>query len=183
MSAPALIQHIQASPFGEWMRNSVLAMPFVESTHVLAVALLFGTILVVDLRLIGVLDAGRPVTRLTREMLSLTWAAFAVAVLTGTLMFSANAATYYGNTAFRLKMLALLAAGVNMAVFQLVTFRGIAAWDRGAPPRAARVAGALSLLLWISVIFLGRWIGFTKGYDFQVPHGINFDFSGSGAGP
>ena len=180
MTTPALIQHIQASPFGEWMRNSVLAMPCVESTHVLAVALLFGTIMVVDLRLLGALDTRRPVTRLSGEMLRLTWAAFATAVVTGSLMFAANAATYYGNTAFRLKMLALLAAGVNMAVFQLVTFRNVAVWDRGAPPRAARVAGALSLLLWISVVFLGRWIGFTKGYDFQVPQGINFDFSGSG---
>ena len=65
-----------------------------------------------------------------------------------------------------------------MAIFQLVTARSVAAWDQGvnAPPSSARLAGALSILLWITVIFLGRWIGFTKGYDFTVPEDVQFEF-------
>src|SRR5690606_23365188 len=92
--------------------------------------------------------------------------------------FAANATTYWFNTAFRFKMLAILLAGLNMLVFQFVTFRGVPAWDRNAPtPTAARLAGALSILIWTSVIFLGRWIGFTNGYDVPVPEGMDFDFS------
>ncbi len=179
MNAPSFIQSIHASAIGEWMRGSVQAMPWVNAAHVLCVTLVFGTILVVDLRLLGLLDRSRPVTRVAGEMLRLTWIAFAGAVLTGALFFSANATTYWFNTAFRFKMLAILLAGVNMAVFQLLTFRGVAAWDRNAPtPRAARVAAALSILIWISVIVLGRVIGFTKSFEVPVPENLDFDFSG-----
>jgi hypothetical protein len=176
MSAPALIESIYQSPVAEWMRQSLKAMPFVEATHVLAIALVFGTILVVDLRLLGFPDRKRPFTRISREMLRLTWVAFAVAVVTGALMFAPNATTYFGNTAFRLKMLALLAAGINMAVFQLITVRSVSTWDNERPPVAARAAGILSITLWLTVIFLGRWIGFTKGYDFSVPEDVQFEF-------
>jgi len=90
-------------------------------------------------------------------------------------MFTASAQTYFANMAFQLKALALCGAGLNMALFQLVTARRIAAWDQGTS-RAARVAGVLSLLLWAAVVLLGRWIGFTKGYDFTIPPGVELGF-------
>ena len=179
MNAPAFIQAIESSAIGEWMRGNVLAMPWVNAAHVLCIALVFGSILVVDLRLLGWLDRGRAATRVSNEMLRLTWVAFAGAVLTGALYFAANATTYWFNTAFRFKMLAILLAGLNMAVFHYGTWRGVAAWDRAAPtPLGARLAGALSILIWCAVIILGRVIGFTKGYDVPVPESIDFDFSG-----
>src|SRR5688572_31077516 len=178
MNPPAIIQTIEFSAFGEWMRSNVLAMPWVNAGHVLCIALVFGTILVVDLRLLGLFDRHRAVMRVSQEMLRVTWVAFIGAVLTGALYFAANATTYWFNTAFRFKMLAIVLAGVNMVAFQFITYRGVATWDRGAPPGAARVAGAVSLLLWTSVIVLGRVIGFTKGYDVPVPDNIDFDFSG-----
>jgi hypothetical protein len=176
MNAPSFVQAIEASAVGEWMRGHVLAMPLVEAAHVLCIAVVFGTILVVDLRLLGLFDRQRAVTRVADEMLRLTWIAFIGAVLTGALYFAANAGTYWFNTAFRFKMLAILLAGLNMAVFQFVTYKSVAAWDRTAPPRAARIAGALSLLLWTTVVVLGRVIGFTKGYDFTAPTDVDFNF-------
>ncbi len=177
MNAPAFVQSIESSAVGEWMRNHVLAMPLVEAGHVLCIAVVFGTILVVDLRLLGLLDRQRAVTRVADEMLRLTWLAFAGAVLTGALYFAANAGTYWFNTAFRFKMLTIVLAGMNMAVFQLYTYKGVASWDsHGTTPRAARLAGALSILLWITVVVLGRVIGFTKGYDFTAPTDVDFNF-------
>ena len=179
MELAGLVQDIQASAVGEWMRSSLKAMPVVEALHVLAATTVFGTVLVVDLRLLGIPHAQRALTRVAHEMLGLTWCAFALSVVTGVLMFAANAHTYYGNTAFRLKLLALLCAGINMAIFEGITWRGVAAWDSGTPtPRAARAAGILSILLWVAVIVFARWIGFTKGYDFAVPNdpNIKFDF-------
>ena len=179
MDIAGLVHDIQSSAVGEWMRSSLKAMPVVEALHVLAATTVFGTVFVVDLRLLGFPDVKRAFTRISDEMLKLTWIAFGVAVITGSLMFAANAHTYFINTAFRLKMLALLCAGINMAIFQGVTYRGVAAWDLGHPsPRAARTAGVLSILLWVTVIVLARWIGFTKGYDFAVPDdpNIKFDF-------
>ena len=179
MDVPALIQTIHDSPPGEWMRTSLKAMPIVESLHVLAAATVFGTVFIVDLRLLGWLDSHRPVTRIAREMLRITWVAFCVSIIAGLLMFAANAQTYYVNTAFRLKMLTLVAAGVNMAIFHAITYRGVNRWDTGGPaPLAARIAGATSIVLWVATICLARWIGFTKGYDFKVPADthINFQF-------
>jgi len=166
------------SGVGEWMRTNVRAMPVVEALHVIAAATVFGTVLVVDLRLLGLPSLMRAVTRVSGEMLHFTWAAFALAVITGVMMFAANANTYYGNTAFRIKLLALAAAGVNMALFHFGAFRSVAQWDQHqVSPRAARVAAALSILLWVGVIFVARWIGFTKGYDFSVPDNIDLDLT------
>jgi hypothetical protein len=172
MSVQAILESIQSSAIAEWMRTTNPAMQVVEATHVLAAVMVLGTVLIVDLRLLGVADSSRAFRRIGRETLPLTWAAFCVAVVTGSLMFTTSAVVYFGNAAFQLKALALLAAGLNMALFQLVTVRGIAAWHVGTPPRAARIAGLVSLLLWASVVLLGRWIGFTKGYDFTIPPGV-----------
>jgi len=174
---PSIVVRIEASGVGEWMRTSLKATPVVESIHVMALAVVFGTILIVDLRLLGFADLQKPYSKVSGELLRFTWIAFVVSAITGALMFAANASTYYVNTAFRLKMLALLLAGVNMAVFQLVTSRTLPAWDVGrTPPPAARLAGALSLLIWTTVIVLGRVIGFTKGYRFEIPEDVEFEF-------
>ena len=179
MELAGLVKDIHDSGIAEWMRSSLKAMPVVEALHVLAATTVFGTVLLVDLRLLGIPNLKRAVTRIEGEVIRLTWIAFAVAVVTGALMFAANAQTYFINTAFRLKLLAILAAGLNMAIFETVIRRDVAAWDLGVPPpRAARIAGLLSILLWVVVIVLARWIGFTKGYDFVVPDdpNIKFDF-------
>jgi len=178
MSVHSILESVQSSALAEWMRDTNPAMQVVESTHVLAAVLVLGTVLIADLRLLGIADSQRAFSRIGRETLPLTWAAFAVAVVTGSLMFTTSAQTYFANTAFQLKALALLAAGLNMLLFQALTVRGIAAWDSGKPPRAARIAGVVSLLLWAAVVLLGRWIGFTKGYDFTIPPGVELILPG-----
>ena len=178
MDLNSFAQAVHESGVAEWMRGSLKAMPIVESIHVLCAALVFGTILIVDLRMLGYPNTKRSFTRIHHELIPLTWVAFVVSVITGALMFAPNSITYIGNTAFQLKLLAILAAGINMAIFQLVTARSVATWDQGTrAPSSVRLAGALSILLWITVIFLARWIGFTKGYDFTVPTDVQFDFS------
>jgi hypothetical protein len=99
---------------------------------------------------------------LISELLPYTWAAFALALVTGALMFISNALSYVNNIQFLLKLLAIFAAGLNMGVFHMTAHRKIAQWDESMPPpAAARTAGIVSLALWILVIGLGRWIGFT----------------------
>ena len=176
MNVDAILDGIQTSAIAEWMRVTNPAMQIVEATHVLAAVMLLGTVLIVDLRLLGLVDARRPVTRVSRETLPLTWAAFAVAVVTGCLMFSTSAHTYFGNAAFQLKALALLAAALNMVLFRFLIVRDVASWNLSTPPRAARAAGLVSLLLWAAVVLLGRWIGFTKGFDFTIPPGVELAF-------
>ena len=75
-------------------------------------------------------------------------------------------------------MATIVLAGINMLVFELRTVKSVASWDKGVkPPSGARLAAALSIALWILVIIFGRWIGFTKGYDFTIPEDVQFDFS------
>src|SRR6202030_1430821 len=135
--------------------------PGIESVHVLAIALVVGSITMVDLRLLDINLRERPVGELIAEVLPWTWASFAVAVCSGALLFSSNATHYWGTVPFRAKMLLLLLAGINMAVLHATTYRTVGSWGgRPAPPRAARIAGGISLGLWIGVVTFGRWIGF-----------------------
>jgi len=174
----ALFEAMQNSSLSEFLRTSLKAMPIVEAIHVMAIATVFGTIALVDLRLLGWPNVQRSFSKLHHELLRWTWLAFGAAVITGVLLLIVNAVTYYRNTAFWLKMLAILLAGINMLVFEAVTAKSVASWDKGVtPPSAARLAGALSIVLWVAVIFFGRWIGFTKGYDFSIPEDVQFDFS------
>jgi len=95
-------------------------------------------------------------------VLPYTWVAFAGAVITGTVMFVSKAQVYWHNPQFQLKFLFMALAAANMLVFHFGAFRRVADWDDVLPPPpAARLAGALSLSLWIVVVFFGRWIGFT----------------------
>jgi hypothetical protein len=141
---------------GEWL------FPIVETLHVISLAMVFGSIVMVDLRLVGTTSRDSAVSRLSREVLPYTWGAFICAILTGTLLFVSKAHVYFYNLQFQLKFLCMFLAGVNMAVFHFGIYRHVLEWDeRHPPPRAARLAGALSIVLWMGVIFFGRWIGFT----------------------
>ncbi|WP_084582306.1 DUF6644 family protein [Sphingomonas azotifigens] len=162
MSLEALFQKLYDSPLAAAIRENTSYFPWIESLHVLAITLVFGTICIVDLRLLGYRAHRRGARRLIVDLLPFTWAAFAVAIVTGALLFTSNAVAYAHNAQFQWKMIAILAAGLNMAVFHLTAYRRIGDWDDAhRPPLAARLSGAFSLLLWIAVIVFGRLIGFT----------------------
>jgi len=153
---------LQDTPLAKMVAESTWMFPTVESIHVLAITFVVGSIAIVDLRLLGVAGRDQKITRLTSEILPWTWAAFIIATIAGSLMFSSNAVKYFDNIPFRLKFGLMLLAGVNMLAFQFITFRSVSKWDEtAATPLAVRLAGAFSLLLWIGVVVCGRWIGFT----------------------
>jgi hypothetical protein len=173
-----LVEAAQHSALSEWMRTSLKAVAIINAIHIMSIVTVFGTIFIVDLRLLGYPNVRSSFSRMHHELLKWTWGAFGIAAVTGVLLFMVNAVTYHRNTAFWLKMATIVLAGINMFIFERVTARSVASWDRGVtPPMSARVAGALSIVLWIAVIVFGRWIGFTKGYDFSIPEDVQFDFS------
>ncbi|WP_404714176.1 DUF6644 family protein [Sphingomonas sp. MMS24-J13] len=150
------------SAIGTTIRENGIVFPWIEVVHVMAITIVVGTIALVDLRLVGLASTNYPVSRLTKALLPLTWIAFAIAFVSGALMFSSQPAKYFANFAFRMKMVMLLAAGLNMAVFHLMTMRGISLWDNNAKvPGAAKAAGLISMVIWVTIVALGRWIGFT----------------------
>ena len=143
------------------IRESDWLFPTIETVHVFALVLVVGSIMIVDLRLLYFAQKERRFSELAGEMLPWTWSAFVIAALAGLLMFSSKAVTYWANIPFRVKMVCLLLAGINMLAFQFIAMRGVVRWDTGVPPPAARAAGWLSLLLWTMIVATGRWIGFT----------------------
>ena len=156
-----LMQALHDSSIGTAIRESSTLFPWIESTHVLMIATVVGTIAIVDLRLIGVSAHRRGARQLIIDMLPFTWVAFVIAVITGSLLFLSNATGYYESLPFRLKMVSIVIAGLNMMVFHLTAYRKIGDWDDRLPtPRGVKIAGITSLTLWILIIFLGRWIGY-----------------------
>jgi hypothetical protein len=123
-------------------------------------AVVAGTILIVDTRLLGVTSPTLRFSYLSDRLLPWTWGAFICSAITGGLMFSANATAYIHNTPFLIKMCLLVLAGINMLYFQFVTFRSVSDWDTGKPSGAARLAGFCSIVLWVGVIGFARWTGF-----------------------
>lgn len=162
MDITALLQSIEATDLATQIREGESWFPWLESVHVLAITLVFGSIAIVDFRLLGWAWRDRAVSRLEHAVLPITWTAFAAAVITGALLFASNAQTYAGNAWFIAKFMFMALAGVNMLVFQLWVLRDVQRWDQQQQlPAAAQRAGALSLVFWIAVITCGRWVGFS----------------------
>jgi hypothetical protein len=179
MDIVAFLQSLEASHLATRIRDSLFLFPLIESTHVFGLALVFGTIAIIDLRLLGIASTERPFARMWSDILKWTWAAFALTALTGALMFITNARVYYHNFFFRTKMLLLLLTGINMLVFDLTARRTVHRWDKApSAPRAGRLVAGLSLAMWIGIIFMGRIIGFTTtraAVAAPPPSSVNFD--------
>jgi hypothetical protein len=162
MPSTEFLQGLQQSALGLFISESAIVFPWIESIHVLFITFVVGSIAVVDLRLLGLASRSDTLLRMTREIVPWTVGAFAIAAVSGTLLFISSAERYWANWYFKAKLVLLACAGINMLVFHFVTARSMAEWDRrGDVPAAARLAGALSLAFWVVVIFFGRWIGFT----------------------
>jgi hypothetical protein len=161
-----LVAYLEKSALAENIRENDVLFPTIESVHVLSICLVVGSILIVDLRLVGLASVRRAASSVLSTILPLTWSAFAIAITSGSLMFISNATKYLSNDFFVCKMILIGVAGVNMAIFHLVSVRNLHLWDHSLnPPLQARLAGAFSILLWISVVACGRWIGFTMGVN------------------
>jgi uncharacterized membrane protein len=157
-----MLEWLQGTGVAIQIRDGLYTFPVLESIHVVGLALVFGTIAILDLRLLGVASTNRAVSRIMADLLKWTWAAFAITALTGGLMFSTNAVVYFHNTWFRAKMILLVLAAVNMAVFELTARKTMPQWDtQQSTPPAARAVATISLIIWVGVIVAGRVIGFT----------------------
>jgi hypothetical protein len=157
-----LISYLEHGRLADNIRENDLLFPFIESVHVLSICLVVGSILAVDLRLLGLASIRRSVSRVTYGILPLTWCAFVVAVASGGLLFISNATKYLGNGFFIAKLFLIGAAGLNMAIFHAISAKDLPRWENETRlPLPARLAGGLSILLWVAVVACGRWIGFT----------------------
>jgi hypothetical protein len=141
-----------ALPLAHALQTSVWAYPILEVVHIASIALLFGSVALVELRVLG-LGRTLPLVGMARFGLPVTLAGFAGAAASGSLMFIARAPEFLANRAFLLTMVLLLTAGANAALFHA----------RGSLVRAdrfARVQAGISLALWLSILACGRLIAY-----------------------
>lgn len=143
------------------LHESLYVYPLVESMHVIALMLFAGTIAMVDLRLLGRAFADTPVSEMTGRLLPWTVAGFVIMVVTGLLLFYAVPVRTWHSVWFRLKVLLLVTAAINVWHFHRRVKRDRARWDREKiPPRGARISAAISLTAWTGVIVAGRMIAY-----------------------
>ena len=155
---------LEASGIGQAMREWLWLYPAVEIVHIVGIALLFGSIAVLDFRLLG-FSRTIPVWRLARHVLPWTAGSFVLILPSGLLMFIAHASDFITSPVFVLKMCLILAAGVNAALFHAVVLRTTDVWDSNEmrdlpPPPSARVSAAASLAIWIAVLACGRLLAY-----------------------
>src|SRR3569833_2292432 len=129
----AFLGALDKTPLAEWVQAEPLAFPLIEAAHVISVMLVFGSIAMLDLRLLGVSSRNYAVVRISNEVLPWTWASFLVSVISGCLLFVGQATNYLINTEFRIKMILLALAGLNLAVFHVFSWSKVRDWNSAAP--------------------------------------------------
>jgi hypothetical protein len=149
---------LQESALGHFMRASPFLYPTVEILHIIGFVTLVGSILALDLRLLG-LGRQIPVQPMAEFILPLSRFGFFLAITMGFLLFSADAAHVVSNPAFRAKLLLILAALINVAIAHIGPWRRHLLW-RTSVPAGAKITALLSLALWLGVITLGRLIAY-----------------------
>jgi hypothetical protein len=165
MSMDSLVTAIHDTTVAAYIRGDFpgteWVFPIIETFHVLCLAIVFGSIAMVDMRLLGLVGRRVPFTKLYRELIPWTWVAFAGAVFFGTILATGKIYDYVHSAVFMVKFVLMALAGLNMVALHVGAYRNVVSWDKVVPtPTGARVAGALSLMFWIGVIVCGRWVGF-----------------------
>ena len=151
---------METSALGQLMRDSVWLFPMAEILHFMGLSLLIGSLLVVDLRLLG-FCRNIPVETVYK-FLPLTLVGFSINLVTGTMFCFSDPFRYYPNIAFRLKMLLVLLAGLNAFYFALTVRRQAAHPGLEDAGVAIKTVTSLSLIFWIGVIVLGRLIPYVE---------------------
>ena len=162
MSLLELCQWIENTQVGTGIRESIYLFPLIETSHVLGLTMAVGTVLWFDLRLLGFAMRRDPVSEVFRQLKPWMTAGFSIMFATGILLFWSEATRAYASFYFWLKLALLMLAGLNILIFHFTIDRRRSEWDTDpTPPRPARIAGLLSIILWLGVIAAGRIMAYT----------------------
>jgi hypothetical protein len=157
MSSLHFFQWLTHTPFSVYIRHSTWDFAVIEMFHLLGLAVLGGTILLIDLRLLGVGLRRQPVSRVASELLPVLLVSLAVMVISGALMVTAAPLKYYFNEWFRLKMICL---AIAVAFYFTLHLKVVRSNEGLSASLLSKVAAVISLILWLGVGLAGRAIGF-----------------------
>jgi tryptophan-rich sensory protein len=152
------LEHTSVS---ETIQSISWIVPTVQTIHILAITVVAGSVLMINLRLIGVFAADQPLKDVSSRFLPFVWCSLLVLLATGAIMIIGEPPRSLKNPAFQLKMMLLVAALIVTGIFQLLLRRDPAFGDARSGRRgAAATIAVLSMLLWTGIIFAGRWIAY-----------------------
>ena len=154
MDPLSALNWLQHTEWAVGLKQSDLMFPLVEGSHILALSFSVGMIMILDMRLLRLSFRSQRVSLIMQQLMPWTLTGFAVMLLTGMLLFAAQAVKAYGNTFFRIKMILMVLAGANALFYQLRYYPRMAEWEQGRTPAGVRLIAVLSLVLWIGVIAL-----------------------------
>ena len=163
----AFFQSVSEWPLALAIKNSGATFSFLEGLHLVGVALFFGPLLLLDMRLLG-LSLGLPLSATSRHLLPAVWSGFVLITVSGLLLFVTNAHLYAVSRSFQLKLVFMVVGGANMLLFEGLIRGRAAGWDRFSPtPAVAKLSALLSISLWVSTIVAGRWMAYEKNWAVQ----------------
>lgn len=150
-----------STSWSQQLAGSLHLWALIEGTHVISLMLFAGTILIVDLRMLGAAFKNVPYSTLNNKVLPLTIAGFVLVMLTGFVLFFSNPVHYYHSVWFRAKVIFIFIAAANIFWFHFRTHKTISEWDeRPSPPAMVKLSAGISLASWIFVIIFGRLMAF-----------------------
>ena len=162
MSIISFLQWLSNTGMSTTLRESTWAEPIVETVHVLTLTLFLGFAVLLDLRLLGLQMTRRRVSDVIRELNPWLIGGFSIMIVTGTLLFCGDPVSFYSSIFFKVKMVLLGLAGLNVLVFNATVGRKIEGWDQAAPlPGGAKIAAIVSLVVWVAIIAAGRAIAYS----------------------
>lgn len=157
-----LLEAIEGTTAGVYVRESFYGFPIIVGLHILSLAFSLGMFAWFDLRLLGVALTNTRVSIVYRRLMPWASIGFLFAFASGGVLFSGFAMKAAENTFFRVKLACFVVLAINALVYHVVTERDREWWDdQPQPPAGARLAGLISLLLWLVVILCGRMMSYT----------------------
>lgn len=155
----SLAATLEGNVLAAWLRSSAWGYPAVETLHILGLALLVGSAVSFDMRLLGVAPL-LPVEAVARLLLPIARIGFGVALLSGAVLFMMQARTFATLPLFFVKIGTIAIAVINTVIFHRGIFTSVHQWPQANPPRAARVAAAISLVCWTIALVCGRFLAY-----------------------
>lgn len=155
------LQWLHDTSFSSVIRDSVWTEPIIETIHVLTLTLFLGFAVLLDLRLMGVMLARRRVSEVLDQFNPWLLVGYLIMIVTGVLLFCGDPVSFWSTTFFKAKMIMLVLAGLNVLIFNYTVGKRTAEWDLDPKtPVGAKMAGIISLLLWVGIIAAGRAIAY-----------------------
>jgi hypothetical protein len=156
----AFLEWLQSTWVGVWVAESLWAYPLLETIHSIGMAMLIGSLGLINLRVVGY----KPDLPLldTQQLLPLAWLGFTLNAISGSLLFTSDAVYFFSSWTFRIKMALIVLGGVNAAILGRRVFREAVASNAAPPPTSStKWIAVTSLVFWFGAVCAGRLIAYT----------------------